>query len=1278
LLSGLPIYFLLILVTSNIYSQNITGFEKISSQNQCDLSISFGIVQDRYKNTWIASEEGLLRYNARNMKLFDEYHGLPSGFSNKIENLIIDEKLGMWISSGIHLAKFNRETNVFEEVKLHSKESHLIYDMCFYNNKLWIATFNGLFTIMPGQNKDAEKVKGFETLVQHLNVVGRDLLIASNQGTYVIHDGNTASFKISNENIRTASEGYKQNTIIAGTESGHCLMFDVSWNLKTELAKFSYPITDIVKGELSYFIATDGSGFLEYSPDFNLKKHYKSDGRTSESLPVNGVYDLMLDSDQSLWICMYGGGVMRSTDKKSYFITENVNTTGQGLQSNYIKAIKKTSDGNLWVGTKKSISILTKNGNWKNLPNLNSNAKEDIVLCFAENRDYVTAGTFGNGVYKIRKQDFHSTPVTSAKYQEAMSKVNSILIDKEGNYWFGTLKGLLRFKSDEDAMMYNTGPVKHVIAHADGTIYTAGRNGIFKIENNKAVKLNYLLDGNKFNYYTVNQLYFTIDGGILIGTVGDGLIYYEKDNRKYHIFDFSNGFPSDNIQGISGDQDQIWVSTSRGLVRMKSRISEDKSYYIYDENDGLNNSNFNYGAIDYNNHEIFLGTSDGLVHFDDKTLSEPSSKIPLYIESIEWQSKNNEKSTLIVDTEQAQQAVYHLPYNHSQARISFIGIDYNVSQQIKYSWFLEGYSHAWSKPDLRTYAELGRLKPGTYQFRIKYLHHNVPGSETKAITLKIASPWWASWWAIIGYILLTIAIVYFLLKFLYLRMKKRNIEDQVSFYNNITHEIKTPLSILLTKLEKLKTTDGTDDIKVTVSRINTLFDQLLNFEKYNSAFYRDQPVSLLNIDDQYQLLIRTFKHLIAEKRINVNYINHVLDNKFYYKKDIFEKINYNLISNAIKYTKENGIIDILVNRDKNHLLVEVKDNGIGIPKDQQKVLLRKYYRARNAVNSQIPGTGLGLMMVKNLLDIDGGDISFISEEGLGTSFKVVFPDLKYKYGIEGKEENEFTQKENLTTPEIISGLPTVLIAEDNDELRIEMVERLSGHFRILPARTGVEALEKAKLHKPELIITDIIMPEMDGIELCKVLNTEENTQHIPVFMMTVLGDSSHKVESVNLGVHSYFQKPLDYPFLIAKILKTLEERRNIKQDLLHELDVEKSNKFKNERDAEFISKIEQYIISNAHEEDISVTELSRHLGMSRTGLYMKVMEILKMSPKNLIVSVKLEYARKLLVEGGNNIQQISYMVGFNNPKYFSTAYKKHFGISPSQYLKSIYPDSNEE
>lgn len=826
-------------------------------------------------------------------------------------------------------------------------------------------------------------------------------------------------------------------------------------------------------------------------------------------------------------------------------------------------------------------------------------------------------------------------------------------------------------------MMYNTGPVRYVTEHPDGSIYAAGRNGVYKIIGDKHEKLSRLLAGSNFNYYTVNQIYFTADGGMLIGTVGDGLVYYEKDFRQYYVFDFANGFPSDNIQGIAGDQNQIWVSTSRGLVRMSARIAEDKTFSIYDENDGVKNANFNYGAIEYLDHQMYLGTSDGLVYIDDRKLGSPSVDVPLYVESVEWLNSNNVKSVKIVDTDTEKTAVYHLPYNHSQAKVAFVGIDFNISQQIKYSWFLEGYSPGWSKPDLNPYASLGRLKPGTYMFMVKYLHHNIPGEQIKAIVLKVAGPWWSSWWAILSYILAATGLVYFALKFMYLRLKKRNIEDQVSFYNNITHEIKTPLSILLTKLEKLRHADGTDDVKLTVDRINTLFDQLLNFEKYNSAFYREQAVSLLNIDEQYQNLLKNFKHLIADKRLNINYISHVADNKFYYKRDIFDKINYNLISNAIKYTKENGTIDITVKKEKNQLVFEVKDNGIGIPKDQQRTLLRKYYRARNAINSQIPGTGLGLMMVKNLLDIDGGTISFISEEGLGTSFKVTFPDLQHKFNVVPESESKPIQNTPITPVEIPSGLPTVLIAEDNDELRIEMVERLSGHFRILPARTGTEALEKARLHVPELIISDIIMPEMDGIELCKILKSDENTQHIPIFMMTVLGDSSLKVESVNLGVHSYFQKPLDYPFLIVKIQKTLDERKIIKQDLLHEMEVQKSHKFKNEREADFVNQIEAYILSKAHEEDISVTDLGRHLGMSRTALYMKVMEILNVSPKNLIVSIKMEYARKLLVEGGKNIQQIAYMVGFNNPKYFSTAYKKHFGISPSQYIKSIYPDIEE-
>jgi CheY-like chemotaxis protein len=460
--------------------------------------------------------------------------------------------------------------------------------------------------------------------------------------------------------------------------------------------------------------------------------------------------------------------------------------------------------------------------------------------------------------------------------------------------------------------------------------------------------------------------------------------------------------------------------------------------------------------------------------------------------------------------------------------------------------------------------------------------------------------------------------------------------------------------------------------------MNTLFDQLLNYNKISSKFYQNQPISEINLEEHINMILNNFKQTIENKNINIHFENGFTASYFYYKKDVFDKICFNMISNAVKYTGQNGSIQIkLKNSPAGSLIFTITDNGIGIPKDQQKDILKRYYRARNAINSQETGTGLGLMMVKTLLEIDGGSISFVSEKDLGTSFTINLVNFKDKY----------LQEVDLHQPQIYSGAeieeksnegvvrPRILVVEDNDELRIDLVEKLSEYYTIIAARNGKEGFEKAVSRVPDLIITDLIMPEMDGIELCRLLQKDPNTNHIPIFMVTVLNDSANKVASIKSGVHSFLNKPVDLPSLIAQINSVLEYRERIKQEIIKKAEIDKASQFKDDRSAAFIKEIEDFILDKVRQEEISVQDLCKHIGMSRTALYMKMKEVMNQSPQNFIIITKMNHARDLLLHGGRSVQEIAFMVGFNNPKYFSTSFKKQFGMSPTTFLKSLNPQS---
>jgi len=337
-----------------------------------------------------------------------------------------------------------------------------------------------------------------------------------------------------------------------------------------------------------------------------------------------------------------------------------------------------------------------------------------------------------------------------------------------------------------------------------------------------------------------------------------------------------------------------------------------------------------------------------------------------------------------------------------------------------------------------------------------------------------------------------------------------------------------------------------------------------------------------------------------------------------------------------------------------------------------ELILKRYYRGRNAINSQLPGTGLGLMIVKNLVEKDKGTISFQSKEREGTTF---FVTIKDKVADFIPSPVAAIEEETIDASEVKAHQNAkILVVEDNDELRDLLVQRLSKYFQVFEAINGQSGLELARDIYPDLILTDLIMPEMDGRAMCEALKEDINLNHIPVFMMTVLNSSEQRLSSIESGVHTYMEKPIDMQFLMTKMIATLKTQKKLREKYVLEKDIKKAEKFRNERDAAFINDLEKFVLEKIKMESLSVYDLCKSVGMSRTALYMKLKNLIDLSPQNFIIHTRLKYARKLLMEGDVQVKEVAYEVGFANPKYFSTSFKKLFGESPTSFLKKLKND----
>ena len=436
-----------------------------------------------------------------------------------------------------------------------------------------------------------------------------------------------------------------------------------------------------------------------------------------------------------------------------------------------------------------------------------------------------------------------------------------------------------------------------------------------------------------------------------------------------------------------------------------------------------------------------------------------------------------------------------------------------------------------------------------------------------------------------------------------------------------------------------------------------------------------QNVSKIKVENYLKARIKNFEPLTKERNLEIKIENNWPETIFYYYKDVFDKIFLNILSNAIKYSFEGGTIKVKLQKIANgELKLQISDEGFGIPKDQQKFILKRYYRARNAINSQSPGTGLGLIMTKKLIEKTGGTITFDSVENKGTTFTIMLKNLvdlykKTEVVETEKLKNEQTVEEQLQLDMFSDA--KILIVEDNDELRSLLVESLGNHFLILEASNGKEGIEMALQNFPDIILTDLIMPEMDGMEMSKKLKQNINLNHIPVFMLTVLQNSTQKLESIESGVAEYIEKPVNTKLLLAKIVNTLKFQRKIREKYVNDSDTENATVYRNKKDKEFLEDLESKIIENIENNSFSVHDLSKSFGMSRTSLYMKLKNLVDLSPQDFVIHTKLKHAKNLLIKGQMSIKEVAYSSGFSNPKYFSTSFKKFYGKTPTGFLDSL-------
>ena len=1282
-----------------LQGQSTTRFERINDKDGDFQSIVYSIGQDSFGNIWAGTEEGVIRYNSRNTFHYNKYRGLSSNISNRILTLLVDAQYRIWVGTDDGLSIYNPLKDKFEFIQPATAQGPVIVQKIIngQDGMLWLGTGKGLWKFDPNLETEDRFQQFLPTLnIKSLLIENDRLLVGSTEGLKIFQvstgklQPNLENKVLNNSSITCL---YKdQTSLLVGTSESGLYKMTLDFNQFEKIKLFSgekaFRINDIIPDEKgNLFIGTDGGGLLYLDKAFQVLNIFKNDVDNAYSISSNGLYDILLGKENILWVATYGGGLNKIELSENSFsnIAHQMNDPNS-IGHDFSRAILEDKEGSIWFGTKAGISIWNRKENsWYHIPKIGeTNRERDIVMALAEDEKNIWATTYGRGAFKIAKSNYSTIQYNNENgdIKIGLSKIYVVMVDRQKNCWLGGIDGnVQRIDNNGQVKEFPIKNVKSIIEKKDGTILLAGRNGVHLIRNEVVTELESLKPGKgKLDYTTLNCIAEDSKGNLIIGTNGAGLVFYNEQYKTIHTLHRGNGMPSDVIQGVlQFDDETLWVSTTQGLTNIMISPT-DTIIKIFNKSDGLNSTEFNYGSFSKLKDGTFLfGGVNGVTYFDPAQITSREEvpkvvfeELHLFNKKIEPEEEPLKGNINFVD---------NLELNHKDhsLTIKFIGILQSNPENVKYSWKMDGVSNVWSEPTTEDQINFTNLASGKYVFRVKAANRDGIWGPQRQLNFTIATPWWATTWAYILYFIIGLAIIAVLFYLGGVIINKQNADEQIAFFNNITHELKTPLAILLSSLDSSAPSEnGANDnnkkIKSTVSRLNTLFDQLLNFSKVTSGHYQELVVTKIALKSHIEQIINNFTPLLEKRNLSIEIKDEWSKEIFYYDKEVFDKILFNLISNAVKYSTDNGSIKVnLMDGKKGELKLSVEDDGIGIPKDQQKFILKRYYRGRNAINSQLPGTGLGLMIVKNLVERDQGSISFDSIESKGTTFTVTLKNHEKQYHTFAIKEESTAGVADIRENTKISEFSEakILVVEDNDELRQIIVDRIGVYFQVFEAENGRRGLEMVGEVFPDLILTDLIMPEMDGLGMCQALKEDINTNHIPVFMMTVLNNPAQKIESIENGISAYMEKPINFDFLLAKMVSTLGFQKNLREKYLHQVEIDASEKYRNKRDAEFINNLEKFVLEQAKEEGLSVHDLCKFVGMSRTALYMKLKNLIDLSPQNFIIHTRLKFARQLLVESDINVKEVAYRAGFSNPKYFSTSFKKLFGESPTSFLKGL-------
>lgn len=1048
------------------------------------------------------------------------------------------------------------------------------------------------------------------------------------------------------------------------------------------------------ENENEVLIATNGAGVYKLNlGTYELTNFNKMNG--------NIINDIYIDDDQKLWMAVYPIGITVYSEKyPGYQWIQHSYDNPNSLIDNQVNYILEDSEGDIWYATNNGVCCYSPSTKqWTNLlstyqhdtPNQNH-----VFISICESRPgVILVGGYMSGMYKIDKKNMTTQYFIPQTLNDDTVKpdkyIRCIYKDWDNLIWAGGYYNLKSYDLDTKEMhCYNMDfPITYITNKDAHNLWIGTINGLYQFnkvnQELKAVNLDSELG-------CINTIYQSKKNITFIGTHGSGMWIYNNYTEKvtnYHIN--NSALISNNIHCIlPALEDDLIISTEKGLTRFKTK---EKIFSNWTKEQGLMSTSFNQAAgVHTRDKKFIFGCGDGAIELAD-TVTLPhqfKSKMVfdnfrLLYQKVMPGEKGSPLKEEIDDTR-------HIILNYDQNIFSLdvSSINYDNPSNIVYSWKLEGFYDEWTSLTNDNRIRYTNISPGKYKLRVRAIlmddHHLL---EERSLFITITPPWWATFWAGILYLIIFILVGVIVLRYLWLRKDRNNSKEKIRFFINTAHDIRTPLTLIKAPLgEILKNENLSEQGRININlaiqntdNLSELASNLINFEKeelYTSTVY----VSRYELNNYIKNYLEQFNLYARKRQINIIFETNFESQEVWLDRNKMDSIIRNLMTNALKYTCQGGNVTVQTQKNKSHWFITITDTGIGIPANEQKKMFKSLFRGNNAINLQITGSGIGMLLTYKLIKSHAGKISMSSIENVGTTFKLAFPIKSRKYNyrifkkadvidplpvIEGNPEELVKEIKNKPAK---THAASILIVEDNMELRTFLLHTLSEDYNVSDVGNGQEALDFIKERQPDLILSDVMMPIMNGDKMCNILKNNIETSHIPIILLTALNDKESIIKGLQTKADKYIVKPFDMEVLKANIANVLANREIMKK---------RFSQFKFNADEvsddptisleqEFLLKATNIIKSSINKE-INVENLCDAMNMSRSSLYNKIKALTNDSPSDFIRKVRMNEASILLKSKRYTVSEVSDMMGFSDPKYFTDTFKKYYRVPPSTYMK---------